>query len=168
MWGRKQKKKNLSPSLILQEQHHYSAGFTITLVIKNTPEPSSIHPTCSSIHLASLKFCHQCVLTEMPLFRFCRPVKFWSGVESLANLFINSPGYLNIMLCLWESVSHKFLFWKEEGFRGQQNKDSDAGHSLIQGKMFPIGEKPTVPSLPYAAVWDVWLLFINICKCAES
>lgn len=61
-------------------------------------------------------------------------------MESLDNQASVWRGYLNIMLRLWESVT-KFLFWKGEGFKGQRNKESSAGHSLFQRKLIPVGKK---------------------------
>lgn len=97
---------------------------------------------CPSNHLTSLKVYHQYVETEeMSLFCFHRAVKFWIRVESLDNQASVWRGYLNIMLFLWESVWLSFFFWREEGLRGQQNKESVAGHSLFQRKMIPVGKK---------------------------
>lgn len=83
---------------------------------KKKTSNSPLHPSmCLFNHLTSLKVYHQYVLTEdMSLFHFQRAVKFWIRVESLDNLSIHSPGYLNIMLCLWESVWPSFFFGKEK------------------------------------------------------
>lgn len=115
--------------------------------IKKTSIPlfKSINCAHRSSVTICLKVCHQCVYYwqkfSIVSFGLYRPVKFWIRVESLANLFIYLPGYLNIILCLWESVSQNVLFLERRRIVGSVEKKTVVLviHSFRE-KCFPWGK----------------------------
>jgi len=80
-------------------------------------------------------------------------------VESLDNQASVWRGYLNIMLFLRESVWLSFFFWTRKWFRGQQNKESGAGHSLFQRKMIPVGKRGIKTSPLFQCFYFVPVVF---------